>query len=135
MSKGLATETKLNTSRLGHHVEMRAVVYLMECGYDVFWNLSPEGPADLMVWDRVNTPKPIDVKTYNPLSAAHKHTECAENNVKVLWYVKGHKGQGQFSWSIREAGRIKEQYLEAQDREETGSLYNWDSEPPLNRYD
>ena len=51
-------------STLGAISEMKAIIYLIGLGYDVFTNTSPAGPADLMAWNR-NTGETIaiDVKT------------------------------------------------------------------------
>jgi Holliday junction resolvase-like predicted endonuclease len=54
----------LKTGRIGALSELRAQAWLMEQGYEVFKNIKPSGPADLIAWDiKSNTILKIDVKT------------------------------------------------------------------------
>jgi hypothetical protein len=48
---------------LGAHTELRAVSWLLEQGYEVFRNVSPSGPADIIVFREDEAPRLIDVKT------------------------------------------------------------------------
>ena len=51
-------------STLGAMAEMKATIYLIGLGYDVFKNTSPSGPADLVAWSRHSGEiMLIDVKT------------------------------------------------------------------------
>lgn len=53
---------KINT--IGLISELKAQVWLLEQGYEVFKNIKPSGPADLMAWNiEKNTILKIDVKT------------------------------------------------------------------------
>ena len=53
-------------SILGAQSELLAAAWLMELGYEVFRNVSPCGPADLIAWKRGTLDKHlIDVKTVN----------------------------------------------------------------------
>lgn len=57
----------MNASNIGRVNELHAQVWLLEQGYQVFQNVSPVGPADLVVWDyETNTFMAIDVKTVTP---------------------------------------------------------------------
>ncbi len=53
-------------SIVGARSELLAAAWLMELGYEVFRNVSPCGPADLVAWKRGTEAKYlIDVKTVN----------------------------------------------------------------------
>ena len=54
----------MDDSTKGALHEMKAVVYLMEQGYQVFTNIKGTGPADLVAWcPKTNETLVIDVKT------------------------------------------------------------------------
>lgn len=54
----------VKNSRLGSLRELKAIVWLVEQGYEVFNNVNPDGPADIVAWNPVtNTALFIDVKT------------------------------------------------------------------------
>jgi hypothetical protein len=54
----------LATGRIGAISELKAQTWLMEQGYEVFKNIKPSGPADLIAWDiKTDTLLKIDVKT------------------------------------------------------------------------
>lgn len=57
-------EITLDQSTRGALHEMKAVVYLMEQGYQVFTNIKGTGPADMVAWcPKTNKIMVIDVKT------------------------------------------------------------------------
>jgi Holliday junction resolvase-like predicted endonuclease len=53
----------VSPSRIGDIAEIKAVVWLLEQGFEVFRNTGATGPADIVIWD-VNSGKlvPVDVK-------------------------------------------------------------------------
>jgi Holliday junction resolvase-like predicted endonuclease len=52
------------SSAVGAKNELRAAAWLMDQGYEVFRNVSPVGPGDLIAWDIKNGVFiPVDVKT------------------------------------------------------------------------
>ena len=54
------------SNREGACSELIAAVWLLEQGFEVFRNVSPDGPADLVAWKRGTDEKfLIDVKTSN----------------------------------------------------------------------
>ena len=56
----------MSNNRIGAASELIAAAWLMEMGYEVFRNLSPSGPADLIAWKPTEESKYlIDVKTVN----------------------------------------------------------------------
>jgi len=57
-------EFTMNDSTKGALHEMKAVIHLMEQGYQVFTNIKGTGPADLVAWrPETNETLIIDVKT------------------------------------------------------------------------
>ncbi len=60
----MSTKKQKSDSFTGALNEMKAVVYLMEQGYQVFTNVKGTGPADLVAWcPDTNETLVIDVKT------------------------------------------------------------------------
>lgn len=54
----------LDTNSRGALHEMKAVIHLMEQGYQVFTNIKGTGPADMVAWcPKTNETLVIDVKT------------------------------------------------------------------------
>jgi hypothetical protein len=55
---------KVTTSKIGKISELKAQIWLLNQGYEVFANIKPTGPADIIAWDK-QTDKfiKIDVKT------------------------------------------------------------------------
>lgn len=54
----------LGTNELGAINEMKAVIWLIEQGYQVFTNIKGTGPADMVAWEpQTNKTIVIDVKT------------------------------------------------------------------------
>lgn len=54
----------MNAGNIGRVNELKAQIWLTEQGYQVFQNVSPVGPADLVIWNyETNTFTAIDVKT------------------------------------------------------------------------
>lgn len=51
----------LSPTKRGCAVEYRAALLFLEAGFEVFPNISADGPADLIVWDG-DTAYPIDTK-------------------------------------------------------------------------
>lgn len=45
----------ISTSKRGVCVEYKAATLFLESGFEVFINASPDGPADLVVWDGIQT--------------------------------------------------------------------------------
>ena len=84
-------ETKnLTASRIGDISEIEMTAYYLRKGYEVFRNVSCNGPADLVVWNpEDNTIHLIDIKTYshNPINI-EKYIQNTEknNNVKIVPY-------------------------------------------------
>lgn len=56
-----------NAAKKGTINELLAATKFVEAGFEVFHNISPNGPADLVVWDLNNTYL-IDVKTLQSYS-------------------------------------------------------------------
>ena len=52
----------ISPTKRGRVSELLAEARFIEAGFEVFTNVSPDGPADLVVWDGINF-YPIDVKT------------------------------------------------------------------------
>jgi hypothetical protein len=80
----------LTASRIGDISEIEMTAYYLRMGYEVFRNVSCNGPADLVVWNpEDNTIHLIDIKTYgqNPANIEKyiKNTE-KDNNVKIVPY-------------------------------------------------
>ena len=44
----------ISPSKRGRVVELKAETLFLEAGYEVFTNVSPDGPADLVIWDGNN---------------------------------------------------------------------------------
>ena len=42
----------ISTSKRGASVEYQAVVLFLQAGFEVFINAAPDGPADLVIWDK-----------------------------------------------------------------------------------
>ena len=51
----------LSKSKKGRLIETKAEILFLEAGFEVFTNIAPDGPADLVVWDG-QTCYPIDTK-------------------------------------------------------------------------
>jgi hypothetical protein len=57
-------DRSLGTNELGAINEMKAAIWLMEQGYQVFTNVKGTGPADLVAWNSdTNETLIVDVKT------------------------------------------------------------------------
>lgn len=57
-----------HTSQLGAKHELLACAWLLDLGYQVFKNVVPTGPGDIIAWDPETDEKyVIDVKTYTPV--------------------------------------------------------------------
>jgi Holliday junction resolvase-like predicted endonuclease len=60
----LEYDRSLGTNELGAINEMKAVIWLMEQGYQVFTNIKGTGPADMIAWNPETDEKiVVDVKT------------------------------------------------------------------------
>lgn len=84
-------ETKnLTTSRIGDISEIEMTAYYLRKGYEVFRNVSCNGPADLVLWNpEDNTIHLIDIKTYssNPDNVKNYIENNEKNNsVKIVPY-------------------------------------------------
>ena len=92
------TELKLNSCRRGAVSELTATVWLLEQGYEVYRNVSPEGPFDLVAVKPGETLF-IDVKTCTPrvnyglkclqAQKIHKSGDKYEGFDKKVLYVYG----------------------------------------------
>ncbi len=54
----------MKNSSIGIVSEIKAIAWLLEQDWEVFYNIKPHGPADIMVWNpETDEIKKIDVKT------------------------------------------------------------------------
>jgi Holliday junction resolvase-like predicted endonuclease len=83
-------------SRAGDLSELKACVWLLEQGYEVFRNVSCVGPADLTVFKDGELIM-IDVKSsnYNPKSGKYSFQKPKVEGVMLLHCLREH---GEFMW-------------------------------------
>ena len=57
----------MHSSRRGDISELKAIAWLLEQGYEVFWNACCTGDTDMVAWkDHEGPPIKINVKTLTP---------------------------------------------------------------------
>ena len=83
----------VDTCRTGQISELKAQVWLLEQGYEVFSNVKPAGPVDLIVWNpETSEVILIDVKTVRPIIKADgakvytNSTWTKPDGVRLLFY-------------------------------------------------
>ena len=88
----------MNVGKSGALGEMIATMYFLEAGYEVFQNCTPNGPADLTVWNKEsNVTVLVDVKHQRvgykkkdgSISFAKKESFLRDDNVWVLVVNQG----------------------------------------------
>lgn len=90
----------MDKSRKGDIAEMRAVAWLWERGYEVYYNLGSTGAADLVIKSlETGELMEVDVKTVSPGKnpktgyVGAKHGPQRDEGVTLLYSYKG-----QFAW-------------------------------------
>jgi len=108
-------------STLGAQSELLAGAWLIELGFDVFRNLSPCGPADLIAWKQGTEDKYlIDVKTVN---SVYKRCDGIETpNVPAAHPDNVH-------YLVVSGGQVLGFYKRENDR--NGSVAYWPFRPSL----
>lgn len=90
----------MRAGRTGSEAELRACLWLSGQGYEVFKNVHPHGPADLVAWKPGADPLLIDVKSVRP--AAHgelrqmRHYRASPEEVRILVH---NAREGTFHWN------------------------------------
>ena len=92
--KGRYRDSSLNhlsTSKIGGISELEVCAYYLRKGYEVFRNVSSNGPADIIVWNQeTGEIHIIDVKTYvsclDPENFITNLESKSNNKVKILPY-------------------------------------------------
>ena len=83
------------TADIGTHAELIACAWLIEQGFDVFRNVSPAGPVDIIVRDRdTGEVVSVDVKsakrpTYNKDGSIRYFADKPKHEVHFLMVVQG----------------------------------------------
>lgn len=79
------SRTRTQTGLKGYIAERKAELWLIDHGYEVYYNNAPTGHADMVIWDRDhdNPPTPIDVKTLTDWTKAQGGT--TRHGVKILY--------------------------------------------------
>jgi Holliday junction resolvase-like predicted endonuclease len=87
----------VSTRRDGDRVELLAAAWLLGKGYEVFMNVSANGPADLVIWDQEGAIVLVDVKSRLD-SSQLSGIEPRHSAVKLLLYDE----KNGFRWDRRE---------------------------------
>lgn len=103
----MLTDRRTQKARIGETVEYKAVIWLIEEGYEVFRNVSRIGPIDIVIVDGSGNTIKIDVKkctdgTRNSKGKIYhqqKKNEQKELGVVFLYYDEYNDV---FAWSIEE---------------------------------
>lgn len=86
----------MNRNHLGAASELIAAAYLLQQGYEVFRNVSPTGPADLVIWSRetgemtkVDVKVPVRYVKQDGTIVHHFDRKALREDVKVLLVSEG----------------------------------------------
>lgn len=93
---------KVDTSKLGTIHELKAIIFLLEKGYDVFKNVKSTGKADLIAWcPETLDIRLIDVKTVRPYRKADgtiKYTSSINKKHDGIYYLGYIPEEDRFIW-------------------------------------
>lgn len=100
--------------------EIKAVVWFLENGFEVFQNVKPYGPADLVIWkEGMTSPILIDVKT---ISVYVK----ADGSKSYLFAGMGNKGHNYSKYKVKKNIHYLGYYQQS-------DLFMWfDADPTIN---
>ena len=86
-----STLNYLTSSKIGAISELEMCAYYVRQGYEVFRNVTPDGPADIIIWNPKNGELHIiDIKSYvstaDPNAYAIREEAKKECDTKVIPY-------------------------------------------------
>ena len=92
------SKPKRNYALEGFITELKARIWLRECGFEVYYNDAPVGKGDMVIWMPGKPhPYPIDVKTFSLQNHAAAMTgDTLHDLVRALWYDKE---RDTFTWN------------------------------------
>lgn len=105
----MLVDRRMQRSRIGDVIEHRAIVWLLEEGFEVFKNVSCIGPIDLMVLDQSGSVFRVDVKKCTDASRNDDkitfHTKTEEQKKLDVRFLLYDEARDYFGWSVEEIYR------------------------------
>ena len=84
--KNVPSNTKLNRGKSGDVSELEVCSHFIKEGWEVFRNVSQNGPADIVIWNpETDEVRIIDVKT-NITETKWNHIKPYHSSVEILQY-------------------------------------------------